>query len=125
MRVRATAWGYYGNAGRNPGEVFNLKPFKTRRLVTKNPKTGEVRVTKSDKDILIGAEEQFSETWMEKVEASTPIQKIKKTKGRSDAFPPEQSPQARDVNHPREETDTDSNDDFEDDSDARNNEDVI
>lgn len=54
MKVQATQLGYHDHRRRRPGDVFVLRPIK-----------------KTDGTI-ITAEQQFSKTWMEKVNDSTP-----------------------------------------------------
>ena len=57
MKVRATRTGYYGHKRRREGEVFDLNPVKNK------------------KGTVIPAEAQFSDVWMEKVDASTKSKK--------------------------------------------------
>lgn len=124
MRVRATAWGYYGNMGRNPGEVFTLKAFKTFRKVEKV--NGKSVVSKSDKPIQISAEEQFCDDWMEKVDDKTPVRKADKIKKRSDAYPPEDEPVARAAHQPRDRDERNEQEPLEDaDGDARNSDESV
>jgi len=61
--------GYYGHRRRVPGEVFNLEPIKRLR---KDNKTGLMR------EITITEEQQFSERWMERVDAPVPAKEKKK-----------------------------------------------
>lgn len=58
LRVQATRNGYYGNIRRYEGEVFFLVPKKGKR---RDPKTGKER------EVVYSPEDQFSESWMEKV----------------------------------------------------------
>ncbi len=88
MKVRAKSWLYYGNIGRNPGEVFILRPFTDKR---------------SGKPIQITAEMQFNAEIMEKVGDDVKVRRGAKPPKRSEAFPPKQEPTARDVNEPRDE----------------------
>jgi hypothetical protein len=65
MKVRAKAIlnqkysGEYNHKRRLPGEVFELFP------ITRKKKDG--------KDIIISPEAQFSERWMERVDATAPV----------------------------------------------------
>jgi len=62
MLVKAIKLGYIGNRRIKEGEVFELKDI----LVTEvDPKTGKQKPEKKK----ITAESQFSEFWMEKLEA--------------------------------------------------------
>jgi hypothetical protein len=79
LRVRATDKGYYGDARRRIGDVFDLVPRKgpfTAPVLDKDgepkldPRT-QVPLTKEVTRILT-AEEQFSAKWMEKVDPHTP-----------------------------------------------------
>ena len=58
MKVRAIKLGYYGHERRQEGQEFTLEPIKRLR---KDKKTGQM------KEILISAEQQFSERWMERL----------------------------------------------------------
>jgi hypothetical protein len=62
MRVRATKMGYYGLQRRREGDVFELVPVKT---------------VKDKKPVVITPEQQFSELWMEKVDADAKPSKKK------------------------------------------------
>lgn len=75
MKVRATRDGYYNHIRRRTGDVFELVPteriinfFKDHTLREKvrlNPMATWPKETVSPKD-------QFSESWMEKVDSKTP-----------------------------------------------------
>jgi hypothetical protein len=52
MRVKATRIGYYGHRRRREGEVFDLAPRK---------------ILKDGKEVVLSPEQQFSNSWMEKV----------------------------------------------------------
>lgn len=65
MRVRATALGYYGDIRRKEGDVFDL----VARTVGDKEKRRNLTV-----------EQQFSETWMERIdEDGRPIKSVKKS----------------------------------------------
>ncbi len=59
MRVRAKELGYYGHKRRHPGQEFILEPIKRVR----SDKDGKPR------EITISPEQQFSDRWMERVDA--------------------------------------------------------
>lgn len=60
MKVRATAIGFFGNRRIKPGQVFEIKDLKIK---TVDPKTKKEMVK------TVKAEDQFSEVWMEKIDA--------------------------------------------------------
>jgi hypothetical protein len=67
-KVRAIATGYYGNIRRRVGDVFKIRPiYKIRQSTT----TGDVPPSRGKDDPLVEIDE-FSERWMEDVDASTP-----------------------------------------------------
>ena len=59
MRVRAITKGYYGDQRKKPGEEFDLVPRKGFKRDSSGTKK---------KPIELSPEDQFSDTWMEKVE---------------------------------------------------------
>ena len=63
MKVRATAKGYHGHQIKYPGEVFELFPYEA-----KNDK-GEVEK--------VSADDQFADSWMETIDGSIPVSKVK------------------------------------------------
>jgi hypothetical protein len=66
MRVRATALGYYGHKRRREGQEFVLEPIKRLR----KQKDGSMR------EIVISAEQQFSNKWMERLDQpAAPVEK--------------------------------------------------
>jgi len=67
MKVRAKELGYYDEKRRRPGEVFELEE---REGFTRNENSG--KATKK----VWSAEEQFSEKWMEKVDADDAVDEV-------------------------------------------------
>lgn len=55
MKVRATRLGFYGDKRRRPGEIFELRDRERRGKP-------------------YPAEEQFSKSWMERMDGPTPVQ---------------------------------------------------
>ena len=80
IKVRALETGYYGDARRRPGDVFNLvdrwgtwtKPIlddegdQKYHPITKEPLTEQV-------EGVLTAEDQFSEKWMERADDDEPL----------------------------------------------------
>jgi len=62
MKVRAIATGYFGNRRIKPGQVFEIKDLKVVKTEI-DPKTKN----KVKKEVIIKAEEQFSDFWMERL----------------------------------------------------------
>lgn len=61
MKVRAKACGFYKGVYRYPGDVFELTPVK-----------GLGGNDKNRKPLTMTAEEQFAESWMEKIGKGNP-----------------------------------------------------
>lgn len=63
--------GYYNHLRRRGGDVFILRPLvRDRAIKVQDPISKRMIATKKTEKILITAEEQFSERWMEKVDNS-------------------------------------------------------
>lgn len=80
IRVRATQTGYYDDARRRPGDVFDLHPRTGMFTVLEEDENGKPLLTDSippsrvtrEEERTLSAEEQFSKKWMEKVDKHTP-----------------------------------------------------
>ena len=70
MKVRATKNGFYQNMYRYAGDVFMLVPVE-----------GFAGVGSSRKKVIVKPEEQFADSWMEKIDSkkvSAPVQEAPK-----------------------------------------------
>lgn len=74
MKVRAIELGYYEHARRKPGDVFYLKPYE---ISLRDEMGALVKENGKFKKVTVSVEEQFSDTWMEKVEDEAPPQKAR------------------------------------------------
>jgi hypothetical protein len=123
MKVRATALGYYKDKRRPPGEVFILKPYK-RSFEEIDPSTK----FKVKKQVIVSADEQFSENWMERVEQQTDVQqsKIQKKFGKglgNDALGQEVAASARASHEPMNDEDAIERDEAAEEFDSQVDED--
>jgi len=79
MKVRATQLGFYAHGRKRPGQEFDLKPRKGKKMPPE-PEGGYPKgIDIKPVDHVFTPEEQFSDTWMEKVE-DEPVGKGKKGK---------------------------------------------